>query len=59
MKNLGFIGSKADSNPYNKVEDGEQTILLLYVDDLFLIGEPKLILDSKRKLAVSLDWLAI
>ena len=27
-------------------------ILLLYVDDLFLTGEEKLILDSKRKLAV-------
>ena len=26
-------------------------ILLLYVDDLFLTGEEKLILDSKRKLA--------
>ena len=31
--------------------DGDQEILLLYVDDLFRIGEEKLILDSKRKLA--------
>ena len=30
-------------------------ILLLYVDDLFLIGEEKLILDSKRKLAAKFE----
>ena len=30
-------------------------ILLLYVDDLFLTGEQKLILDSKRKLVVEFE----
>ena len=35
---------------YYKVVDGDQEILLLYVDDLFGTGEGKLILDSKRKL---------
>ena len=30
-------------------------ILLLYVDDMFLIGEEKLILDSKRKLAAEFE----
>ena len=36
---------------YYKVADGDQEILLLlYVDDLFLTGDEKLILDSKRKL---------
>ena len=30
-------------------------ILLLYVDDLFLTGEEKLILNSKRKLAVEFE----
>ena len=35
---------------YYKVADGDQEILLLYVDDLFGTGEGKLILDSKRKL---------
>ena len=49
---LGFTKSKAYSNLYYKVVDGDQVILLLYVDDLFLTGEEKLILDSKRKLAV-------
>lgn len=49
---LVFIKSKVDSNLYYKVVDSDQVILLLYVDDLFLIGENKLILDSKRKLAI-------
>jgi hypothetical protein len=31
--------------------NGDRVILLLYVDDLFLTGEEKLIHDSKRKLA--------
>ena len=34
---LGFTKSKADSNLYFKVEGGRPVILLLYVDDLFLI----------------------
>ena len=40
----------AHSNLYYKVADGDQEILLLYVDDLFGIGEGKLIIDSKQKL---------
>ena len=35
---------------YYEVVDGDQEILLLYVDDLFGIGEGKLILNSKRKI---------
>ena len=40
---------------YYKVADGDQEILLLYVDDLFLIGDEKLILDSKRKLVAEFE----
>ena len=29
--------------------------MLLYVDDLFLIGDEKLVLDSKRKLAAEFE----
>ena len=47
---LGFIKSKTDPSLYYKVVDGDQVIFLLYVDDLFLIGDEELILDSKRKL---------
>ena len=48
---LGFTKSKVDLNLYFKVEDGNQVILLLYMDDLFLTGDEELILDSKRKLS--------
>ena len=50
-----FTKSKVDSNLYYKVVDGDQVILLLYVDDLFLIGEEKLILDSKRNLVAKFE----
>ena len=48
---MGFTKSKADSNIYYKVEEGNLAILLLYVDDLFVTGEDVLIADTKRKLA--------
>ena len=44
------IKSKADSNLYYKVEDGNPVMLLLYVDDLFVTGMDGLITDKKRKL---------
>ena len=34
LSSLGFSKSKADSNLYYKVEDGNPLILLLYVDDI-------------------------
>ena len=40
---------------YYEVADGDQEILLIYVDDLFRTGEEKLILDSKRKLAIEFE----
>jgi hypothetical protein len=52
---LGFTKSKADSNLYYKVVDGGLVILLLYVDDLFLTGDEKLIVESKRKLATKFE----
>ena len=55
VMSLGFIKSKKNSNLYYKVEYGEQVILLLYVDDLFLIGEEKLILDSKKNVVVEFE----
>jgi hypothetical protein len=47
---LGFTKSKADSNLYFKVMNDELVILLLYVDNLFLTGEEKLITEYKKKL---------
>ena len=49
---LGFTESKADSNLYFKVEGGIPVILLLYVDELFLIGKEELIRDSRMILVV-------
>ena len=47
---LGFTESKANSNIYFKFEGERLVMLLLYVDELFLIGEDKLIEDAKRRL---------
>ena len=38
LSSLGFTKSKAYSNLYYKVEDGNPLMLLLYVDDLFVTG---------------------
>ena len=51
LSSLGFTKSKADSNLYYKVEEGNPMILLQYVDVLFMTGEDGLIVDTKRKLA--------
>ena len=40
---LGFTESKEDSNLYFKVEDGRLVMLLLYVDELFLIEKVELV----------------
>jgi hypothetical protein len=50
LTSLGFTKSKADSNLYFKVINDDPVILLLYVDDLFLTGEEKLIIECKKKL---------
>jgi hypothetical protein len=47
LMSSGFTKSKADSNLYFKIMDNEPVILLLYVDDLFLTGEEKLITECK------------
>jgi hypothetical protein len=49
LTSLGFTKSKADSNIYFKIMDNEPVILLLYVDDLFLTREEKLIAECKKK----------
>ena len=48
---MGFTKSKVDPNLYLKVVEDEHVILLLYVYDLFLIGNEKQIMESKKKLA--------
>ena len=48
---MGFTKNKANSNLYYKAEDGNPVMLLLYVDDLFVIGMDALIAYMKKKLA--------
>jgi hypothetical protein len=55
LTSLGFTKSKAYSNLYFNVMKDETIILLLYVDDLFLTGEDKLITDCKKKLAAEFE----
>jgi hypothetical protein len=50
LMSLGFTKSKADPNMYYKVEDGSLALLLLYIDDLFMIGEENPIAKRKRML---------
>src|SRR5713226_9154733 len=55
LSSLGFTKSKADSNLYYKVEDGNPVMLLLYVDDMFVTGMDGLIADTKRKLTAKFE----
>jgi hypothetical protein len=55
MTRLGFTKCKDDPNLYLNVRNDESVILLLYVDDLFLIGEEKLITDCNKNLVVEFE----
>jgi hypothetical protein len=52
---IGFSKSRADPNIYYKVVNNALVILLLYVDDLFLIGEEYFIIQCKKELASQFD----
>ena len=47
---MGFSKSKVDPNLSYKVVEDVPVILLLYVDDLFLTGTEKKIMENKKKL---------
>jgi hypothetical protein len=55
LTSLGFTKISANPNLYFKVADDGPIILLLYGDDLFLIGVEKIILECKRKLVVEFE----
>jgi len=52
---LGFTRGEADPNLYFKVENDKPLILVLYVDDLFLIGANPFIHKCKRELAFEFE----
>jgi len=47
---LGFTKSEADVNLYHIVVEGKMLIIVLYVDDLILIDDEKLIKSCKEDL---------
>ena len=51
LQQLGFAKSEADPNLYSIVVGEEPLILVLYVDDLVIIGAERLIEGCKRDLA--------
>ena len=51
MQKMGFVKSEANVNLHYLVVGGEILILVLYMDDIFLIGVIGLIEDYKRDLA--------
>ena len=50
LQQLGFVKGDADPNLYYLMVENEPLILVLYVDDLFLIGSSRLIQDCKKNL---------
>ena len=55
LMRLGFTKSKVDSNLYYNIEDDGIMILLLYVDDMLLIGGYKPIIECKKKLVAEFE----
>jgi hypothetical protein len=55
LMSLSFTKSKVDPNLYFKIENDGPVILMLYVDDLFLTNEEKLITDCKKKLVAEFE----
>jgi hypothetical protein len=55
LMSLGFTKSKVDPNLYFNIENDGPIILLLYVDDLFLTDEEKLIKNCKKNLAAEFE----
>jgi hypothetical protein len=51
LMSLSFNKSVADPNLYYNIVGDECSILVLYVDDLFLTGSESLIVECKRALA--------
>ena len=48
---LGFMKSEVDANHYHIMVEGKPLIIVLYVDDMILIGDDQLINSCKEDLA--------
>jgi len=52
---IGFVKSFVDPNLYIKVVNNEPVIILLYVNDLFIIGVEHRIQECKKMLVVDFE----
>jgi hypothetical protein len=55
LMSLGFNKSTADPNLYYHIDGNECLILVLYVDDLFIIGSERLIVECKQALTTKFE----
>lgn len=55
LMSLGFNKSIVDPNLYYHIADNESLILVLYVDDLFLTGSERLIVECKQALTANFE----
>jgi hypothetical protein len=55
LQSLGFTKSITDPNLYKKIVQNHPVILVLCVDDMFLIGEEHLIAQTKRELSAEFE----
>jgi hypothetical protein len=55
MMSLGFNKSLVDPNLYYHVDGKECLIFVLYVDDLFLIGSERIIVECKQSLTAKFE----
>jgi hypothetical protein len=55
LMSLGFNKSVVDPNLYYHIDGNECLILVLYVDDLFLTGSERLIVECKRALTAKFE----
>jgi hypothetical protein len=55
LMSLGFNKSVVDPNLYYHIDGNELLILVLYVDDLFLTGSERLIVECKQALTTKFD----
>jgi hypothetical protein len=55
LMSLGFSKSDVDPNIYYHIDGNECLILVLYVDDLFLTGSERLIVECKRALTTKFE----
>ena len=55
LQKFGFLKSDANSNLYFKVVENQPMVLVLYVDDIFLTREERIIVEFHRDLTLEFE----